>query len=81
MAKPTNLDWDGTNGITEPPAAKKGTGWASAEKPAFQYFNWLHNTQDQWFKYLDGLSIKNGAYNIALSLSAGTLKLVQNSGS
>ena len=81
MAKPTHLDWDGTNGVIEPSAGKKGTGWASAEKPAFQYMNWVHNISDQWHKYLDGLSIDEGAYNVGMVLSAGSFKLVQADGS
>lgn len=80
MAKPTHLDWEGTNGVIEPSAGKKGTGWASAEKPAFQYMNWIHSISDQWHKYLDAFTLADGAYNVGINLSGGTAKLVQADG-
>lgn len=80
MEKPTHLDWEGTNGVVEPSSGKKATGWASAEKPAFQYANWINKMCDEWHKYLDFFTLKEGAYNVGCVLSGGTFKLVQANG-
>jgi hypothetical protein len=37
----------------EPNNSKKQTGWQSAEKPAFQYMNWIHYITNEWIKYFE----------------------------
>lgn len=77
---PTHLDWAASNGIIEPSSAKKAAGWASGEKPAFQYFNWLSNEQDKWNKYFDAFTMRDGAYNFGLTLAAGVISITQADG-
>ena len=43
---------DGQPTIVEPSEAKKDSGWLYTEKPAYNYFNWLHNTNYNWLSYL-----------------------------
>jgi len=57
MAKPTTLpEWaTGATGIaetTEPSAGKKADGWADAELPPHNFFNWLFNVIYTWFVWL-----------------------------
>ncbi len=53
MAKPSYVDWipDNTTGIATPPGAKLDVGWVSAEKPPYQYMNWLFNLLSQWVNF------------------------------
>lgn len=56
MAKPTeHLDWtDGAaEKVVEPTAGKRLLGWIAAERPAFEFMNWLFWKQDEWNKYFD----------------------------
>lgn len=61
MARPTsNTDWmeavtPDTAENTEPSAGKKSNGWGSAEKPPFQFMNWLFWNINKWFKFIDGM--------------------------
>jgi hypothetical protein len=55
MAKPTKPLWaygDASFSI-EPSLAKKITGWLSAEKPPFQYMNWIHLQTEAWLYFLE----------------------------
>jgi hypothetical protein len=58
MAKPTDGHISWTDGaaskVTNPSAAKKLLGWLSAEKPPFEYMNWLFRTIDLWLKHFEG---------------------------
>jgi hypothetical protein len=58
MAKPTKLpEWaTGATGIAEtvePSAGKKADGWADAELPPHETFNWLHKTTYDWTAWVD----------------------------
>lgn len=55
MAKPTKPQWaygDSSYRI-EPSTSKKQTGWLSAEKPPFQYMNWIHYQNNSWIDYFE----------------------------
>ncbi len=54
MAKPTYIGWipNNTTGIDVPPGGKLAVGWASAEKPPYQYFNWFFNLVSQWVNFV-----------------------------
>lgn len=78
MDTPTHSDWTGTT--IEPTTAKKLAGWLAGEKPPHQYMNWLFNEQDSWNKWLDFLSKGEGCFNVGVSYSAGTFKMVQADG-
>lgn len=55
MAKPTKPQWaygDASYRI-EPSTSKKQTGWLSAEKPPFQYMNWIHYQSQAWIDYFE----------------------------
>lgn len=74
-AKPsTRLDWVTSNDvtkITEPSSGKKALGWISAEKPAFQFFNWGWNIIDQWLKYFEAITdILVGQYDIVVGAAS-----------
>ncbi|MEW5804677.1 MAG: hypothetical protein AB1847_21515, partial [bacterium] len=70
MAKPaTKPNWIPSNDpakITAPDTDKQNTGWLSAEKPAFQYFNWFWNLISKWISFLAG----NAEYNVIISSDA-----------
>lgn len=67
MAKPISKpNWIPSNDpakITAPDTDKQNTGWLSAEKPAFQYFNWFWNLISKWISFLAG----NAEYNAVIS--------------
>jgi len=42
-----------TNNVVEPPTAKKNYGWNYLEKPARNYFNWLHRFNYLWIEYFN----------------------------
>lgn len=54
--KPTGYpEWasaSSASGIAEPTDAKKFLGWATSEKPAAQYMNWLQEKESAWLRYL-----------------------------
>ncbi|MFH1429429.1 MAG: hypothetical protein ABIH39_06765 [Candidatus Margulisiibacteriota bacterium] len=63
MSKPTSRpEWSDNNAIA-PSTSKQTTGWASGEKPPFQFFNWFWNIVSQWIKYLAG----NAQFNVIIS--------------
>jgi len=65
MTKPADkLEWipDNTTNIEEPTGAKKNSGFV-AEKPPFQFHNWIFNIASQWINYLSG----NAKYNVIIS--------------
>jgi len=71
MAKPTVYpEWaTGATGIAEtvePSAGKKADGWADAELPPNETFNWLANITHEWIKYLD----LNGSARVKLVAAA-----------
>ncbi len=41
--------------ISEPPALDRAKGWAFAQKPPHEWFNWWMNKVYQWVQYLDEL--------------------------
>lgn len=43
----------GQNNVVEPAAGIKLTGWAYAELPPRQYFNWLSRIVTQWIRWFD----------------------------
>lgn len=47
--------------VTEPSSGKKTAGWQSAEKPAFQYLNWLFYRATSWLVYLEDKTDELGA--------------------
>jgi len=55
MAKPTKPLWayGDASYVIEPSGAKKITGWLSAEKPPFQYMNWIHLQTKAWIDFLE----------------------------
>lgn len=56
MAKPTNgVDWASTGIVTEPPLAKKNSGWLYGEPPFFDYMNWIQFTLGLWSLWLKNL--------------------------
>src|SRR5260221_10162312 len=61
MAKPSSLPrWADSGGaITEPSSGKKDVGWV-AEKPPYQYFNWLLNLIYTWLLWLDRITSADG---------------------
>lgn len=53
--KPNNLpEWATDPGadIVEPPAGKKTAGWAEAERPPAQWFNWFFHLVYRWLAFL-----------------------------
>lgn len=56
MAFPQLPRWatGGGASVTEPSEGKKDSGWAVAEKPPAQYFNWLGKKTYDCFNYLAG---------------------------
>lgn len=55
MAKPVKPTWaygDPSYAI-QPSAGKQSTGWLPAEKPPYQYMNWIHLRSGEWFTYLE----------------------------
>jgi hypothetical protein len=60
-AKPSSKpDWTVGNPsigtvTVEPSAGKKQTGWQSAEKPGYQYMNWLFWNITQWINWVSDL--------------------------
>lgn len=59
LPKPTDhIDWTDGNPlkITEPTSGKKLLGWALAERPPFQFMNWLFWQLDNWDKYLESIT-------------------------
>lgn len=54
MPKPSSVPGWTASG-TEPSAPKKAAGWAVAEKPPAQTFNWFWTLVSSWLAYLDGL--------------------------
>lgn len=53
LSKPTRPEWaTGDPGyIAEPSPAKRTLGWEFAEKPFFQWMNWLHNKVGEWLSH------------------------------
>jgi|SRR6185437_3465046 len=55
MPKPSSyIGWIPTNDgtlINTPSSGKLASGWAAAEKPAFQYMNWFFNLVSQWINF------------------------------
>lgn len=62
-SKPEWVPSDDPAKIIEPSASKKNTGWASEEKPPFQYFNWFWNNLSKWIDWFNGTR----KYNIVIS--------------
>lgn len=54
MGLPSYLGWipNNTTGIATPPGGKLAAGWLAAEKPPYQYMNWLFNLTSQWINRL-----------------------------
>lgn len=71
MAKPTKPEWayGDPSYVIEPGAAKKETGWESAEKPPFQYMNWIHAQTEEWIEYLENITETRGPFML---VSSGT---------
>lgn len=51
-----------------PPPQKTLTGWAAAEKPPFEYFNWWMNLVGNWLTYVNQLA----ASDLSVSFAGGT---------
>ena len=71
ISKPTGkTNWgvgnpDFATNVIEPSAGKKQTAWQSAEKPAYEWMNWLFYITDQWVDHFEDpsgqiLEIDNG---------------------
>lgn len=43
----------GENNVIEPSAGKKASGWNYLEKPARNYFNWIHRFNYLWINYFN----------------------------
>lgn len=59
MTKPSYPAWIPSNNvalIVAPSGAKLSTGWAAAEKPAFQYMNWFFNLVSNWINLVGAAS-------------------------
>lgn len=56
------LNWNpsGSNGL-QPPAGQLNTGWLLAQKPPFQWMNWLFTTIDQWIQWFAQVTANPGA--------------------
>lgn len=55
MAKPVKPVWgygDPSYAI-QPSAGKQNVGWLPAEKPPYQYMNWIHLRSGEWLTYLE----------------------------
>ena len=72
--KPSSLPrWAETAGgtpsaaITEPSSGQKDTGWAVAQKPPAQFFNWLLHLIYKWIEYLNDGDL-SGNHTIAGTL-------------
>lgn len=88
-----NADTSGTTnyvGITEPPQAKKDTGWEADEEPAAQYFNWLFSVIYAWLLFVwsyvrelakvstpDGLYIYGSSTGASASIATTIITFVQ----
>lgn len=51
--KPSSIDWGygSASYVIEPSDAVKNVGWYKAQKPPFQYMNWIHNETNNWVEY------------------------------
>ena len=70
-----NLDWRAADtppsaDLIEPSSGKKANGWDSAEKPPYQYMNWIHYIVDKWLKYITEV------FELEHNHTTGTHKLV-----
>lgn len=76
----------GENNVVEPSAGKKLTGWNYLEKPARNYFNWLHRFNYLWIDYfnqffssshqfkIDEIIENSGGYGVSVTgLKANTI--------
>ena len=80
MSKPTTKPaWipdDNPAKITAPDGTKQAAGWLSAEKPAFQYFNWFWNLVSKWIAYFetitDQVPVANGGTGATSASAART---------
>ena len=75
---PSHLEWGVGNAnpgliIIEPTAAKKKAAWFSAERMAFQFLNWLFNTQDEWNKYFEEVTDSMSAITQVVIGDTGTI--------
>jgi hypothetical protein len=79
--KPSDhIDWtDGSPAkVQEPTSGKKLLGWALAERPAFQYMNWLFYQLDQWDQYFEAVTDQNSANIVTLQGQTAALGQASN---
>lgn len=72
MSKPTSTAWaagDPASYTIEPGSGKKSVGWTSAEKPPYQYMNWIQYTEYLWQVYFEN---KTEAIAPTILVSTGT---------
>ena len=55
----------GQNNVVEPASGWKNYGWSYQEKPARNYFNWLHRLTHNWIDYFDDVVIRPVSFTIA----------------
>lgn len=47
--------------VSEPSSGKKDSGWNEGERPAREFFNWIHRITHDWIEYLDCEMIRTNA--------------------
>lgn len=75
LPKPSSKpDWTSANPTvrTEPSGSKKNSGWATNERPAYQFFNWLFFNIDEWIDYLESVTDAFVGYQSIYSAFVGT---------
>lgn len=82
MPKPATIPgWAAPGGsVVEPLAGKKTTGWAPAEKPPAQNFNWFWNLVSDWIGYLNGLTAEALEWTGAQKYVANALRIAHAAG-
>ncbi len=75
VAKPTDLTpWatsaTGIAASVQPVAGQSTDGWAVAQKPPSQYFNWMMNRYGQWVNWLNDISNQAFTWTSAQIFSA-----------
>lgn len=74
-----SIQWSQAGSIAVPSDVKKQAGWG-AEKPAFEYMNWLQNRQDTGIAYLYQVGIPEWDNTTEYQYAAGYTTYVQYNG-
>jgi len=74
-----SIQWAQTGTVSTPTDGKKQQGW-TAEKPAFEYMNWLQNRQDTGIYYTFQMGVPEWDGNTEYQYASGYASYVQYNG-